>query len=75
MQSVNAKAEEVAKAGGYSIARPLSIEESGSSSYYNAVPMAEEMAMDSAATGGAATPVSPGEIEVSASVSGTFVIQ
>ncbi len=74
MQSVNSKAAQVAEAGGYTIIRPLSIEEGGSSSYYDVMPAAQEMAAD--ATGASfSTPISPGEIEVSASVNGTFVIQ
>ncbi len=71
MQSIDAKAKAVAASGGYEIVRPLSIEENGGSGYY---PMVEAAAMDTAAGGGMATPVTPGEIEVSASVSGTYVI-
>ena len=73
MKSIGEKAEAVAQAGGYSIVRPLSIEESGSSGYYYADEMvAEAAAMD---TGSAGTNVTPGEIEVSASVSGKYVIE
>jgi len=73
MQSVNSKAEAVAKSGGYTIVRPLSINEGGSSSYYNDMPVMESAAADTA--GGIGTVVSPGDIEVSASVTGTYVIQ
>lgn len=74
MSSVNAKAQTVAEAGGYTIVRPQSITEGGYSSYYDA-PMAMEAAAEDSMTSGVSTPVSPGEIEVSASVSGTFVIE
>ncbi|MDL2237575.1 SIMPL domain-containing protein [Christensenellaceae bacterium OttesenSCG-928-K19] len=73
MQSIDAKAKAVADSGGYEIVKPRSIEEGGSSSYY---PMMEEMAMDAVpGAGSASTPVAPGEIEVSASVTGTYIIQ
>lgn len=76
MQAIGTKAQAVAESGGYKIVRPLSIEEGGSSSYY---PMMDQpMAMESAAADAAAgvtTPVAPGDIEVSASVSGTYVIE
>ena len=73
MESVGEKAKTVAMAGGYSIVKPLSITESGAD---YGVRYAESMAMDSAMeAGGAATPVTPQDIEVSASVSGTYVIQ
>jgi uncharacterized protein YggE len=75
MQSVNSKAAQVAEAGGYTILRPLSIEEGGSSGYYDIMPAAKEMAAADAAGASVSTPISPGEIEVSASVNGTFVIQ
>lgn len=73
MQSVNAKADTLAQAGGYTIVRPLSIQEAGASSYYNEmIPMEAEAA---AADTGSAMQVMPSEIEISATVSGTYVIE
>ncbi|MGI6153012.1 MAG: SIMPL domain-containing protein [Christensenellaceae bacterium] len=75
MQSVQQKAQEVAAAGSYSIVRPLSIVEQGSSNYYYEDAVPEMAAMDTAGGGSARSVISPGEIEVSASVTGTYVIE
>lgn len=73
MQSVNEKADTLAQAGGYTIVRPLSIQEAGSSSFYNEmIPMEAETA---AADTGRAMQVMPSDIEISATVSGTYVIE
>ncbi len=72
MQAVDAKAKTVAEAGGYSIVRPQSISESGTSSMYPEV-YANEMVASADVGGG--TQVEPSEIEVSATVSGIYVIQ
>lgn len=73
MKSVGAKAEAVAKSGGYTITSAKDIVENGSSSY--AGKMMESGVADMAAAGAAPTPVSPGDIEVSASVTGTYNIK
>jgi uncharacterized protein YggE len=73
MQSVNEKARTVAQSGGYTIVRPQSIQEGGTSSYYNEMPMAAAAMEAQAVTRDMF--VSPGDIEVSASVTGTFVIE
>jgi len=71
MQSISAKADTLAQAGGYSIVRPLSIQEAGSSGYYNdMMPMEAE-----AASADGAMQVMPSNIEISATVSGTYVIE
>ncbi len=74
MQSIGTKAQAVAQSGGFTIVRPQSIQEGGSSGFNGAMPMAEPAAMESGLADGAATPVTPGDIEVSASVTGTYVI-
>ncbi len=73
MESVGTKAKAMAMAGGYTIVRPISITESGAD---NGVMPYEYAAgtMDSRAEG-AATQVTPQDIEVSATVSGTYLIQ
>ncbi len=70
MQSIDAKAKAVAAAGGYTIVRVESIQENGTSSFTN------DMMMESAAADAAGgTMISPGEIEVTAFISGVYVIQ
>jgi len=75
MENVGNKAAAVAKAGGYTIIRPQSIQEG--SAGYSAEPYmtAESAAVDTGAAAGAVTPISPQEIEVSATVTGTYIIQ
>ena len=75
METVGSKAEAVAQAGGYAIVRPQSITEG--SAGYSAEPYlaAESAVMDTGAAKGAATPISPQEIEVSATVTGTYIIE
>ena len=75
MENVGNKANAVAQAGGYAIVRPASITEG--SAGYSAEPYmtAEAAAMDTGARAGGATPVSPQEIEVSATVTGTYIIK
>ncbi len=73
MESVGGKAKAMAMAGGYTIIRPVSITESGAES--GVMPYAYAAgAMDSKSEGGA-TQVTPQDIEVSATVSGTYLIQ
>ncbi|MEA4854124.1 MAG: SIMPL domain-containing protein [Christensenella sp.] len=69
MESVGTKAQTVAMAGGYTIVRPLSITETGAD---YGVMYADNTAM--AADSTAQTTVVPQEIEITASVSGTYVI-
>lgn len=75
MENVGNKANAVAQAGGYAIVRPASITEG--SAGYSAEPYmtAEAAAMDTGSRAGGATPVSPQEIEVSATVTGTYIIK
>lgn len=74
MESVGTKAKAMAMAGGYTITRPLSITESGADS--GVMPYRESGFYDTAsAEGSAETQVTPQEIEVSATVSGTYLIQ
>lgn len=68
MKSVGQKATALAESGGYKITRTLSIQEAGSSNF---MPM--EQSADAMLAGGQ-TPVMPSEIEISATVSGTYVI-
>ncbi len=73
MENVGGKAKAVAQAGGYTIVRPQAITE-GSAGYSAQPYMMEAGAMDVAA-GKVTTPVSPQEIEVSATVTGTYIIE
>lgn len=73
IQSVSAKVQSVAKSGGYEVTSAKSIVENGTSSYSTKMNGAESMAMDAGT--GAATPVAPGDIEVTASVTGTYYIK
>lgn len=75
MENVGKKATAVAKAGGYTIVRPQSIMEGNAG--YSAEPYMTEKsaAMDTGAAAGAVTPITPQEIEVSATVTGTYIIQ
>lgn len=75
IKSVGAKAEAVAQSGGYTITGPKSIVENGSSGYYGGDLMRMESAAADSVASGMATPISPGDIEVSASVTGTYIIQ
>ncbi len=72
MEAVGVKAKAVAASGGFIIVRPQSITENN---YGYSVPNAlkETAAMDSGT--GQATPVNPQEIEISATVSGVYVIE
>ncbi len=72
MQSAGAKAQNIAKSGGYEITSTKSIVENGTSSY--AGRMMDGVAANEAAAM-APTPVAPGDIEVSASVTGTYYIK
>ncbi|MEF9863576.1 MAG: SIMPL domain-containing protein [Christensenellaceae bacterium] len=72
MESVGVKAKTVAAAGGYEIVRPLSITES-SSGYSEMLYMQNEAAAADGAS--APTPVSPQEIEISATVTGEYIIK
>lgn len=73
MENVGGKAKAVAQAGGYTIVRPQTITE-GSAGYSAQPYMMESAAMDAAADK-MTTPVSPQEIEVSATVTGTYIIE
>lgn len=74
MENVGGKAKAVAQAGGYTIVRPQSILE-GSSGYSAQPYMMETGAAADMGGGKMATPVTPQEIEVSATVTGTYVIE
>lgn len=74
MESVGGKAKAVAQAGGYTIMRPQSITEGNSG--YSAQPYLMESGSAADMGGGkVTTPLSPQEIEISASVTGTYVIE
>lgn len=72
MDHVGSKAKAVAQAGGYTLVRPQSIVE-GSAGYSTQPYMTE--ALSDAGNIKAETPVTPQEIEVSATVTGTYVIK